>query len=43
MVSSIPIARGKGGWGEVEVGKVGINGDRKRLDFGWLAHDAVCR
>ena len=36
------IAGGRRGWGEVEVGKRGINGDGRRLDLGWSVHDAVC-
>ena len=29
------ITRGKGGFGEVEEGKGGINGDGRRLDLSW--------
>ena len=29
------ITRGKGGWGETEEDKGGINGDKRRLDLGW--------
>lgn len=29
------ISRVKGGWGEVGEGKVGINGDERRLGLGW--------
>ena len=36
------IARGKGRWGEVEVGKGRVSGDGKRLDLGCWAHNAVC-
>ena len=32
--NSTVIARGKGAWGEVG-GKVGINGDGRRLDLEW--------
>ena len=32
--NSMVITRGKGGWGEVEEGKEGINGDEKRLGLG---------
>lgn len=36
------IAEGKEGLGELEVGKVLINGDGKRLYFGQGVHDVVC-
>ena len=32
------ITRRKGRWGEVEEGKGGINGDGRRLDFGWVVN-----
>ena len=33
--NSTVITSGKEGWGEVEKGKGGINGDGRRLDLGW--------
>ena len=33
--STMVISIWKGGVGEVEEGKVGINSDGRRLDFGW--------
>ena len=38
--NSMGIIRPKGGWGQVEEGKQGINGDRRRLGFGWQEHHA---
>lgn len=33
---SMVIIRGKAGWGEVGEGKEGgVNGDRRKFDFGW--------
>ena len=32
--TTMVITRGKGGWGQVEEGKAGINVDRRRLNFG---------
>lgn len=39
---SVVLARDKGEWGEVEVGKGGY-GDGNKLCLGWQSHDAVCR
>ena len=33
--NSMVVTRGKEQWGEVEEGKEEINGDRRRLNFGW--------
>ena len=32
--SPVVMTRGKGGWGKLR-GQGGINGDGRRLDFGW--------
>ena len=39
--SSVVIPRGKVGWEEVEEGEGGINGDGRRLDLGWWAHNTI--
>ena len=38
---SVTIARGKGGWRQVEVGNGREMGPKR--DFGAMAHSAVCR
>ena len=40
---SMVMTRGEGGWGDVEDGKGGINGDGRRLDLGWRTHNTIYR
>ena len=40
---NVAITRGRGGWREVDEGEGGINGDGRKLDFGWQTHNRICR